>query len=45
MASYLEAAVVVDRNGDEVRRAMLDDFVGELGERIWLRRRGRSGGF
>lgn len=26
-ASYLEAAIYVDRNGDEVRRAMLDTFL------------------
>jgi len=26
-ASYLEAAIFVDRNGDEVRRAMLDTFL------------------
>lgn len=26
-ASYVEAAIYVDRNGDEVRRAMLDTFV------------------
>jgi ribonuclease VapC len=34
VASYLEAAIFVDRNGDEVRRAMLDDFVSEFGIRM-----------
>lgn len=29
-ASYLEAAIYVDRNGDEVRRAMLDTFLDEF---------------
>jgi ribonuclease VapC len=29
-ASYVEAAIYVDRNGDEVRRAMLDTFLGEF---------------
>lgn len=30
VASYLEAAIYVDRKGDEVRRAMLDTFVEEF---------------
>jgi ribonuclease VapC len=30
VASYLEAAIYVDRNGDEVRRAMLDTFLEEF---------------
>jgi len=29
-ASYVEAAIYVDRNGDPVRRAMLDTFLGEF---------------
>lgn len=29
-ASYVEAAIFVDRNGDEVRRAMLDTFLAEF---------------
>jgi ribonuclease VapC len=29
-ASYVEAAIYVDRNGDEVRRAMLDTFLAEF---------------
>jgi ribonuclease VapC len=33
-ASYVEAAIYVDRNGDEVRRAMLDTFLGEFSIRI-----------
>ena len=33
-ASYLEAAIYVDRNGDEVRRAMLDTFLEEFGIEI-----------
>lgn len=44
MASYLEAAVAVDRNGDEVRRAMLDDFVGELGRANLVAAAGWVGG-
>ena len=27
VASYVEAAIYVERNGDEVRRAMLDTFL------------------
>lgn len=34
VASYLEAAIYVDRRGDEVRRAMLDTFIEELGVRL-----------
>ena len=30
VVSYLEAAIFVDRHGDEVRRAMLDTFLGEF---------------
>jgi ribonuclease VapC len=30
VASYLEVAIYVDRNGDEVRRAMLDTFLEEF---------------
>jgi len=30
VASYLEAAIYVDRNGDEVRRAMLDTFLDQF---------------
>jgi ribonuclease VapC len=30
VASYLEAAIFVDRHGDEVRRAMLDTFLEEF---------------
>jgi len=33
-ASYLEAAIFVDRNGDEIRRAMLDTFLAEFTIRI-----------
>jgi len=33
-ASYVEAAIYVDRNGDEVRRAMLDTFLMEFSIRI-----------
>lgn len=33
-ASYVEAATYVDRNGDEVRRAMLDTFLAEFSIRI-----------
>lgn len=33
-ASYVEAAIYVDRNGDEVRRAMLDTFLAEFSIRI-----------
>jgi ribonuclease VapC len=33
-ASYVEAARYVDRNGDEVRRAMLDTFLREFSIRI-----------
>ena len=34
VASYLEAAIFVDRHGDEVRRAMLDDFISEFSIRL-----------
>jgi ribonuclease VapC len=30
VGSYLEASIYVDRNGDEVRRAMLDTFLEEF---------------
>jgi len=30
-ANYVEAAIFIDRNGDEVRRAMLDSFLTEFG--------------
>lgn len=33
-ASYVEAAIYVDQNGDEVRRAMLDTFLAEFSIRI-----------
>ena len=33
-ASYVEAAIYLDRNLDEVRRAMLDTFLGEFSIRI-----------
>jgi ribonuclease VapC len=33
-ASYVEAAIYVDRNGDEVRRAMLDTFLEKFSIRI-----------
>jgi len=33
-ANYVEAAIYVDRNGDEVRRAMLDTFLAEFSIRI-----------
>ncbi|HEX4138318.1 MAG TPA: type II toxin-antitoxin system VapC family toxin [Bryobacteraceae bacterium] len=33
-ASYVEAAIYVDRNGDEIRRAMLDTFLAEFSIRI-----------
>ena len=33
-ASYVEAAIYVDRNGDEIRRAMLDTFLREFS--IWI---------
>ena len=33
-ASYLEAATYVDRNGDEIRRAMLDTFLAQFAIRI-----------
>jgi len=33
-ASYVEAAIYVDRNGDEVRRAMLDTFLAQFSIRI-----------
>jgi len=33
-ANYVEAAIYVDRNGDEIRRAMLDTFLGEFEIRI-----------
>jgi ribonuclease VapC len=33
-ASYVEAAIYVDRNLDEVRRAMLDTFLAEFSIRI-----------
>jgi ribonuclease VapC len=31
VAGYLEAAIFVDRRGDEVRRALLDTFIEEFG--------------
>jgi ribonuclease VapC len=31
VASYLEAALFVDRKGDEIRRALLDTFLEEFG--------------
>ena len=34
VASYLEAAIFVDRHGDEVRRAMLDTFLEEFSIRL-----------
>jgi ribonuclease VapC len=34
VASYLEAAIFVDRHGDEVRRAMLDTFLEEFAIRL-----------
>lgn len=34
VASYLEAAIFVDRNGDQVRRAMLDTFLEEFSIRL-----------
>ncbi len=33
-ASYVEAALAVDRRGDEIRRAMLDTFVRDFSIRI-----------
>ncbi len=33
-ASYVEAAIYVDRNADEIRRAMLDTFLAEFSIRI-----------
>jgi ribonuclease VapC len=33
-ASYVEAAICVERNGDEIRRAMLDTFIGEFSIQI-----------
>jgi ribonuclease VapC len=33
-ASYLEAAIFVDRHGDEVRRALLDTFLEEFSIRL-----------
>ena len=33
-ANYVEAAIYVDRNGDEVRRAMLETFLKEFSIRI-----------
>jgi ribonuclease VapC len=33
-ASYVEAAIYVDRNADEIRRAMLDTFLSEFSIRI-----------
>ncbi|MDP9172141.1 MAG: type II toxin-antitoxin system VapC family toxin [Acidobacteriota bacterium] len=33
-AGYVEAAIYVDRNGDEVRRAMLDTFLQQFSIRI-----------
>jgi ribonuclease VapC len=33
-ASYVEAAIYLDRNLDEVRRAMLDNFLAEFSIRI-----------
>jgi ribonuclease VapC len=34
VASYLEAAIFVDRHGDEVRRALLDTFLEEFSIRL-----------
>lgn len=34
VAGYLEAAIFVDRHGDEVRRAMLDTFLEEFSIRL-----------
>ena len=34
VVSYLEAAIFVDRHGDEVRRAMLDTFLEEFSIRL-----------
>ena len=34
VASYVEAAIYVERNGDEVRRAMLDTFLSQFGIEI-----------
>jgi ribonuclease VapC len=34
VAGYLEAAIFVDRHGDEVRRAMLDTFLEEFAIRL-----------
>jgi ribonuclease VapC len=34
VASYLEASIFVDQNGDAVRRAMLDPFLEELKVRL-----------
>jgi ribonuclease VapC len=33
-ASYVEAAIYVDRNGDEIRRAMLDTFLAKFSIQI-----------
>jgi ribonuclease VapC len=33
-AGYVEAAIYVDRNADEIRRAMLDTFLAEFSVRI-----------
>ncbi len=33
-SNYVEAAIYVDRNGDEVRRAMLDTFLNEFSIQI-----------
>ena len=33
-ASYVEAAINAERNGDEVRRAMLDTFLSQFGIQI-----------
>jgi ribonuclease VapC len=33
-ASYVEAAIYVDRNADEIRRAMLDTFLAEFSVRL-----------
>ncbi len=34
VASYVEAAIHVERNGDEIRRAMLDTFLSQFGIQI-----------
>lgn len=33
-AGYVEAAIYIERNGDEIRRAMLDTFIDEFSIRI-----------